>query len=238
MLSDYLAVVVPECRKRDDKYKLKAIQALAFVLWKQSKFREALPLFHEMEDILGKGAALCENIAHTYNSLGNYEKAEDYFRQALRFIEQEHGTNRGNRGGVLLGLGLVRDRLKKHKEALPVCLKAYEFYKDRANGAPASLQAKAGISCAKLNAKLGNLPKAEEFIREAVNMYEVTCGETSPLTASAYHELGKCLWAQRKRDGSQKAYKRAYELESMKDAWDLVVILEIHNELMETHLKE
>jgi len=237
-LSDYLAEVVPVCRKRDDKYKLKAVQALAFVRWKQSKFREALPLFHEMEEILGKGAALCENIAHTYNSLGDYEKAEDYFRQSLKFIEQEHGMNRGNRGGVLLGLGLVRDRLGKHKEALPVCLKAYEFYKDRANGAPASLQAKAAISCAKLNAKLGNLPKAEEFIREAVQMYEVTCGATSPLTASAYHELGKCLWAQKKRHPAQDALKRAYELESMKDAWELVPILEIHNLLMDTHLKE
>lgn len=237
-LSDYLEEVVPACRKRTDKYKLKAIQALSFVRWKQSRFKEALPLFHEMEDIIGKGAALCENIAHTYNSMGDYEKAEDYFRQALRFIESEHGSNRGNRGGVLLGLGLVRDRLGKHAEALPVILKAYEFYKERARGAPASLQAKAGISCAKLHAKLGNLPKAEAFIREAVGMYEVTCGETSPLTASAYHELGKCLWAQRKRHDAQKALQRSYELESMKDAWDLVTLLEIHNLLMDTHLKE
>merc|ERR1719401_321360 len=73
-LSEYLEEVVPICRKRSDKYKLKAVQALAFVRWKQSKFREALPLFHEMEGILGKGAALCENIAHTYNSLGDSRK--------------------------------------------------------------------------------------------------------------------------------------------------------------------
>mmetsp|Transcript_187 Transcript_187/g.762 ORF Transcript_187/g.762 Transcript_187/m.762 type:complete len:935 (-) Transcript_187:62-2866(-) len=237
-LHTYLRDVLPECRKRTDKYKLKAVQAMAFVLWKQSKFKEALPLFHEMEDILGKGAALCENIAHTYNSMGNYDKAEDYFRQALKFIEQEHGLNRGNRGGVLLGLGLVRDRLGKHREALPVIKQAYDFYKERANGAPASLQAKAGISCAKLHAKLGEMEKAEVFIREAVMMYEVTCGETSPLTASAYHELGKCLWAQRKREDAQKALARAYELESMKDAWDLVTLLEIHNTLMDTHLKD
>lgn len=237
-LSDYLEDVVPVCRKRDDKYKLKAIQALSFVRWKQSKFREALPLMLEMEEILGKGAALCENIAHTYNSLGDYDNAEEYFRQALKFIEQESGLNRGNRGGVLLGLGLVRDRLGKHKEALPVVQKAYEFYKERANGAPASLQAKAAISCAKINCKLGNLVKAEAYIKEAVQMYEVTCGATSPLTASAYHELGRCLWAQRKRDEAQKALKRAYEIESMKDAWDLVTLLEIHNLLMDTHLKE
>ncbi|CAK9021155.1 Kinesin light chain 2 (KLC 2) [Durusdinium trenchii] len=237
-LSDYLEQVVPVCRKRGDKFYMKGIQALAFVRWKQSRFREALPLFHEMEGVLGKSAALCENIAHTYNSLGEFEKAEDYLRQALKFIEQESGMNKGNRGGVLLGLGIVRDRLGKHKEALPVCVKAYEFYKERANGAPASLQAKAGISCAKIHAKLGDLKKAESYIREAVEMYEITCGETSPLTASAYHELGKCLWGQRRREDAQKALKRAYELEAMKDAWDLVTLLEVHNLLMDTHLKE
>ncbi|CAJ1342065.1 unnamed protein product [Effrenium voratum] len=237
-LSDYLEEVVPVCRKRGDKFYMKGIQALAFVRWKQSRFREALPLFHEMEQHLGKSAALCENIAHTYNSLGDFEKAEDYLRQALKFIEQEAGMNKGNRGGVLLGLGIVRDRLGKQKEALPVCLKAYEFYKERANGAPASLQAKAGISCAKIYAKLGDQKKAESYIREAVEMYEITCGETSPLTASAYHELGKVLWAQRRREDAQKALKRAYELEAMKDAWDLVTLLEIHNLLMDTHLKE
>lgn len=237
-LSDYLEQVVPVCRKRGDKFYMKGIQALAFVRWKQSRFREALPLFHEMEGYLGKSAALCENIAHTYNSLGDFEKAEDYLRQALKFIEQEAGMNKGNRGGVLLGLGIVRDRLGKHNEALPVCLKAYEFYKERANGAPASLQAKAGISCAKIYAKLGNLKQAETYIREAVEMYEITCGETSPLTASAYHELGKVLWGQRKREDAQKALKRAYELEAMKDAWDLVTLLEVHNLLMDTHLKE
>ena len=237
-LSDYLEQVVPVCRKRGDKFYMKGIQALAFVRWKQSRFREALPLFHEMEGHLGKSAALCENIAHTYNSLGEFEKAEDYLRQALKFIEQEAGMNKGNRGGVLLGLGIVRDRLGKHKEALPVCQKAYEFYKERANGAPASLQAKAGISCAKIHAKLGNLKQAESYIREAVEMYEVTCGETSPLTASAYHELGKVLWGQKRREDAQKALKRAYELEAMKDAWDLVTLLEVHNLLMDTHLKD
>ena len=53
------------------------------------KWREALPLFHEMEDILGKNAALCENIAHTYNSLGDYAKAEQYFRESLQFVESD-----------------------------------------------------------------------------------------------------------------------------------------------------
>lgn len=48
--------------------------------------------------ILDRGRAA---LRHTYNSLGDYEKAEDYLRQALKFIEQEAGMNKGNRGGAL-----------------------------------------------------------------------------------------------------------------------------------------
>ena len=45
---------------------IKAIQALSFTRWKQSKFKEAVQLFHEMEKLVGPSAALCENIGHTY----------------------------------------------------------------------------------------------------------------------------------------------------------------------------
>eukprot|EP00400_MALV-I_sp_L67-5_P000292 gene292-1057_t len=237
-MSKYLEEIVPHCRTRNDKYKLKAIQALGFVRWKQSEFREALGLFHEMEDMLGKNAALCENIAHTYNSLGDYPKAEEYFRDSLKFIEAESGSNQGNRGGVLLGLGLVRDRLGQHEDALKVVEKAYNFYKDKARGQPSSLQAKAGMSCAKILMKLERPKEAEKFCKEAVTVYEVTCGEFSPLTASAYEELGNVQWAMGKKKPAQEAFKRAYEIESKKDAFNLLSILEIHNALMDTHLKD
>ena len=48
----------------------------------------------------GKNSALCENIAHTYNSLGDYPKAEDYFRQALQLIEA--GCTAGSAGALSL----------------------------------------------------------------------------------------------------------------------------------------
>ena len=214
-LSGYLKDVVPVCRARGDSFKLKAIQALAFVLWKQQSLQEAVTLFHEMEELMGKNAALCENIAHTYNSLGNYEKAEDYFRQALAFIESgctSGGSGGGNRGGVLLGLGLVRDRLERPAEALPILEQAYEFYKQRAGGELASLQGKAAVSTGMVHLKLGDVKKAEQYIREAIHTYEVTCGETSPLTGGAYYKLGQILWQQRRRKPARKALKRAYEL--------------------------
>merc|ERR1719379_1774443 len=144
----------------------------------------------------------------------------------------------GNKGGVLLGLGLVRDRQGFPRDGLPIVQKAYDFYKDRAAGQLSSLQAKAGISCAKLHMKLGNAAKAEEHCRESAHVYEVTCGKESPLLASACHELGEVLWKQRKRIEAREWLEKAYRLESIKDAFNLTTVLEIHQMLMDTHLKD
>ncbi len=49
--------------------------------------------------------------------MGDYLKAEKYFREALELIDQtvaaqgeEASGETTNRGGVLLGLGLIQDR--------------------------------------------------------------------------------------------------------------------------------
>jgi tetratricopeptide (TPR) repeat protein len=144
-----LREVVPECRKRDkgDVYMFKAIQALAFTRWKQHQFREAVTLFHEMEGLMAERkssesefAALFENIAHTYSSLGDLDKAEDYFNKALDIITTLEARAAVldptlalnlNRGGVLLGLGIIQERRNKPEAALPVVLQAYNFYKSK-----------------------------------------------------------------------------------------------------------
>lgn len=41
------------CRQRGGSFKLKGIQSLAFVLWKQQHLSDAVKLFHEMEEIMG-----------------------------------------------------------------------------------------------------------------------------------------------------------------------------------------
>merc|ERR1719379_150407 len=107
---------------------------MAFTRWKQSKFREAVGLFHEMEILVGPSAALCENIGHTYSSMGDYPKAEMYFKKSLENMsEAERSGAEGNRAGVLLGLGLIQDRLDKPHEALPLCREAHDLYRRRAH---------------------------------------------------------------------------------------------------------
>lgn len=236
---DALRDIVPAASKRKDNFYIKAIQALAFTRWKQSRFREALARFHEMEGLMGKNAALCENIGHTYNSLGEYVEAERYFEDSLSFIrEMPEGTDH-NEGGILLGLANIKERRGELENGLPLAKQALEFYqkRDKRRGWESSLSAKASMQVSKMNMKLGELKEAEKYTKEAIRLFNLTAGEDSPLTASAYQRLGEILWARGKAKGARKALHRAYELEGIKDAMDLVTILEIHNLLVETHLK-
>merc|ERR1712217_555346 len=88
----------------------------------------------------------------------------------------------------------------------------------------------------KIHMKLGNLDKAEELADEALRLFEETSGEDSPLVAGALERLGSVYVLQGRREEARKAYHRAYKVEAIKDAFDLVDIMDIHNKLMDTHL--
>merc|ERR1711964_358297 len=60
------------CREVGGQWHIKGTQSLAFCRWKQYQFREALALFHEIAGLTGPDAALFENMAHTYNTLGDF----------------------------------------------------------------------------------------------------------------------------------------------------------------------
>merc|ERR1712166_631675 len=62
---------------------IKYIQMLGFRRWKQYRLREALELFLKQETLVGDNSILCENIGHTYSSLGEYEQARESFQKGL-----------------------------------------------------------------------------------------------------------------------------------------------------------
>ena len=62
------------CKERGGDWYVKWIQSLAFCRWKQYRFKEALGLFLQQQEIVGASAALCENIGHTYSSLGDLQQ--------------------------------------------------------------------------------------------------------------------------------------------------------------------
>eukprot|EP01099_Mayorella_cantabrigiensis_P003848 TRINITY_DN288_c0_g1_i3.p1 TRINITY_DN288_c0_g1~~TRINITY_DN288_c0_g1_i3.p1 ORF type:complete len:420 (-),score=95.20 TRINITY_DN288_c0_g1_i3:15-1223(-) len=226
-----LSEIYPACKTRNDQYQIKAIQALAFTRWKQSRFVEAISLFEEMEKLVPPSASLYENMGHTFNSLGRHEKAEEYFNKAL--------PSTSNRGGVLLGLGLLKDRRGHTKEALPICLEAYEWYKSKFQHlGDSSLMAKSGMSVSKLYHKLNQLKEAEKYAAEAVEIFVKTCGETSPLVGNARKELGDVYMDMNELDKALHQYEKAYEIEAIKDNVCLVSLMEIHNAIIKIHLSD
>jgi len=235
-----LREIVPACEWRRDDLAIKAVQALAFVRWKQGRYREALSRFHEMEGWMGKNAALCENIGHTYNTIGAYDEAEHYFQQALGLTHALPERLNSNEGGILLGLAGVQDRRGAFTEALPTAIAAHKFYssRDKERGWDSSLTAKAAMQLSKVHMKLGSLGKAERRAREALRIFEQTAGDDSPLCIGALERLGTILWQQGRGEEAQQAFHRAYKLDAIKDAFDLVSILDIHNQLVETHMKD
>ena len=190
---EILAEVQPVCEERGGDWKIKYVQSTAFVRWKQYRFKEALALFLQQQEMVGGSAALCENIGHTYSSLGDLPKAEEYFERAIELLKR---GSYGNRGGIYMGLGLVRDRLGKTREALPILEQALEHYlkehttKDHVQ-LDSSIIAKAHMSVGKAHEKLGDKPKAASHMADALAIFRRTVGHDSPLTANAMGCLGK-----------------------------------------------
>lgn len=234
-----LAEVLPACEWRRDDWSIKAVQALAFTRWKQGRHGEALERFHEMEGWTGKNAALSENIGHTYNAMGAYDDAEHSFREALKMMQEFPVGVESNAGGVLLGLAGVQDRRGDYSGALPTAMQAFDFYKqrDEQRGWDSSLTAKALMQVSKVHVHLGNWTEAERTASEAARIFEVTAGEDSPLMVSALERLGHALDRQNRLPDARRAFHRAYKVAAMKDALDLVEILQLHNQLLDTHLR-
>lgn len=227
------------CEERGGDWKVKYIQSTGFVRWKQYRFREALELFLEQQKIVGASAALCENIGHTYSSLGDLPKAEEYFERALELLKR---GSYGNRGGIYMGLGLVRDRLGKTREALPILEQSLEHYlkehtKDHVQ-LDSSIIAKAHMSVGKAHEKLGEKKKAASHMADALAIFRRTVGYDSPLTANAMSSLGKVKVELGFVKEGLHLLKGALKLEIAKDAFHLETVWELFSRVKDVHMEQ
>jgi tetratricopeptide (TPR) repeat protein len=104
--------------------------------FKQHRFRESLADFLLFKQYAGPSAHLAENMGHTYNTLGDFINAEACFQESLKLMDRPEAPAKdaSNRGGVLLGLGLVRERLGRTEEGLATLNEALAFYRHRFKG--------------------------------------------------------------------------------------------------------
>lgn len=237
-----LAKIAETCTQKgkDSVWYIKYIQMLGFCRWKQYRLKEALALFHEQETLVGDNSILCENIGHTYSSIGDYEKAREYFTKGLMLLGPDGAP--GRQAGFFYGLGLATERLGNIEGALPLLDKALEGYrKDRVdpegNPVESSIHAKVLSSIGHMHEKMGNFDEAVEALKEVVRLFRKTVGDTSPLTASALASLGKVYIAKNDFASAQPLLKEALEGESIKDAFQIDDTFNLVNLIKELHTK-
>jgi len=184
--------ILPITEEKDDEWHTKAIQMKAFVCFKQRKFQESLDNFHKIKTRVGPSAALAENMAHAYNSLGQYENAETFFEESLFLLNCPTHRNpnvAGNPAGVNLGLGIVKKRLNKPRDGITNVLVAIRMYQEEYPDGKSSLIAKAQTSLGRCLSDLKHYSVGTRVLEEARSRFIDTCGECNPLTVDCIGHL-------------------------------------------------
>jgi len=226
------------CKNVGGQWYTKWIQMKAFCRWKQSKFREALVLFEEMKEIVGPSSKLMENTGHTHNSLGEYKKAQDCFEEALKLLEVEekmYPDSGTSKGGLYMGLGLVKKRRGNPRAGLVDLRKSLQWYKRNTGPNPHSLVAKAYMSCGHCYEDLLEWGNAAKMMRAAVPIFEETCSNRSPLTGNAWGCLGKVCMELKQYTEAWKYLELAFCNEVKQDSLKIHELFERANLLYQLH---
>jgi len=202
--------IFPMCKRHGGQWYIKAVQALAFCRWKQSRWKEALELFEQMKILVGPSSVLLENMGHTHNSMGNVDKAADCFLQAIDLCERE-GDKNMHKGGLYMGLGLVYDRTNRTAKGLDYLKQALAWYKEKANGEPSSLVAKAHKSVGTCYQHLGKFKEALSHYESAVDLFRKTCGVWSPLSSNALAAVGEMQMQLKRPMKAYVAFAESFE---------------------------
>lgn len=211
------------------KFNFQLIQTKAFLRWKQGALSEALRLFQRLEGMLEvPSMALCENIAHTYSSLGDLEMARSYFEKCLSLCDDEE-----SRGGVYLGLGILKERLGKTQEGLGDAFHALDTFEKKFSrrGNESSLEAKCCAAISRMYWSLGDLTNTVHYATRAIRVFERTCGDDSPLIGPVLVTLAEASLSISDWSNAKQMFVRALGIEAGKDALDLVGLMHLFHSL-------
>lgn len=187
---ELLSAIYPVCTERGDwsVYYLMAIQALAFLRFKQKRYQESIDFFNKQIDLIGPNERIYENLGRVYAQVGEYKKASTCYAQAILLVkekpeeEQQFST-------LLMGLSTA---IENPEDALVILESSMDLMKVRFDK-PHSLMAKIFSAMGDLHIKLGNIPEAEKCYREATQIFIDTCGYETPLTSAAMNKHAKSL---------------------------------------------
>jgi len=177
-----------------------ALHHQGFLLWKTSRYSEALPLMQRAHAIqlarLGPENAQTvlslQNVAAQYDGLEDHETAERYYRDAAEKWENVKPRDPLSSATCLLDLGSVLRDQGKIDEAVEVCRRALEI-RTSALG-PDHPDTAEGLSCiAILREKKGKFEEAEKLFRQALALQEKGIGPESTAVATTLRNLADLL---------------------------------------------
>lgn len=187
---ELLDKIYPYCISRGSwsSYYISAIQALAFLRFKQGKYKDSVDYFKNQIDIQGPNEMIYENMALAYTRLGNYKEASLCYARALLLIRQQ-SSDKQKMSTLLMGLSLVLDEVDDAFIVLKESMKLLQQRFDK----PHSLMAKTLGAMGDLHMKRQDFLAAEDCYHQAVRIFIDTCGYETPLTANTMGKHAKML---------------------------------------------
>ncbi len=182
--------VYPVCAAKGSwsMFYVMAIQALAFLRFKQGRYQESLEFFKTQIDTLGPNETIYENMALAYGRLSQYKTAATCYAQAILLIRQK-SLEEQRYATLLMGLSAVLDNIDDSLIVLDESMRLLKLKYDK----PHSLMAKALTAMGDLHIKEQHYDVAEKCFKEAVDIFKETCGDDTPLTSNAMNKHANSL---------------------------------------------
>jgi len=184
-----------------------AIQARAFLRFKQGRYQESIDYFKLQLDAIGPNEHIYENMALAYGRLHENAEASACYARAI-LLTQQKPQEQQKFSTLLLGLSAV---IEKPEDALAVLDAGMDLLKQQYDK-PHSLMAKTLTAMGDLHLKLEDISAAEKCYREAVIIFIDTCGYETPLTSNAMTKHAEILFLLGEKEEAITVFINALEV--------------------------
>ena len=167
-------------------------------------------LIKQCEDFYGKEhpdtAISYNNIGVVYINRGDYDKALEYFKQALEIREKSIG-----KADSYNNIGIVYNNRGNYDKALEYLKQALDIYEKVLGKEHPDTAASYG-NIGTIYANRGDYEKAVEYYKLAVDIYEKVLGKEHPDTAISYNNIGVLYMNRGDYDKALEYYKLALDI--------------------------
>jgi tetratricopeptide (TPR) repeat protein len=202
----------------DHSETLSVLHRMADLMGAQGSLADAERMYREVlqsrEAALGtdnpETLTLLNNLAIILKTQGKLEEAEEVFASVLEGRERALGVEHPDTLSSLNNLGVVLDTMEKFDDAQEIYEEALEG-RERVLGAKHPYTLGTAANLAALHFTKGNFTEAEQLYRWAFSTDEIAIGNDDMHVLANYHNFGKVLEMDGRREEALIWFQRAYE---------------------------